>query len=43
MMSLCCCTQASSSCGKQRLLFIAVCGHLIVVASLVDSRAPGLQ
>ena len=29
------CTQASSSCGKQGLLFIAVCGLLIVVASLV--------
>ena len=29
------CTWASSSCGKQGLLFIAVCGLLIVVAPLV--------
>ena len=34
-LSLCCCTQAFSSCGKQGLLFLAVRGLLIVVASLV--------
>ena len=35
---LCCCVRAFSSCGKQGLLFIAVCGLLIVVASLVVER-----
>ena len=30
-----CCTQAFSSCGEQGLLFVAVRGLLIVVASLV--------
>ena len=43
MMGLCCCTPAFSGWGKQRLLFTAVCGHLIVVAPLADSRAPHLQ
>ena len=31
----CCCVQAFSSYGKQGLLFVAVCGLLILVASLV--------
>ena len=30
-----CCVRAFSSCGEQGLLFVAVCGLLIVVASLV--------
>ena len=30
-----CCLLAFSSCGEQGLLFIAVCGLLIVVASLL--------
>ena len=30
-----CCTRAFSSCGEQGLLFVAVCGLLIAVASLV--------
>ena len=34
-LGLCCCAQAFSSCGKWGLLFIAVRGLLIVVASLV--------
>ena len=41
VLGLCCCTWAFSSCGKQGLLFIAVCGLLIVVASLVAEH--GLQ
>ena len=35
VLGLRCCTQAFSSCSEQGLLFIAVCGLLIVVASLV--------
>ena len=31
----CCYTQAFSSCGKRRLLFVVVRGLLIAVASLV--------
>ena len=34
-LGLCCCTWAFSSCGKRGLLFVAVRGLLIVVASLV--------
>ena len=34
-LGLRCCAWAFSSCGEQGLLFIAVCGLLIVVASLV--------
>ena len=34
-LSLCCCTRAFSSCGEQGLLFVAVRGLLIAVASLV--------
>ena len=35
VLGLCCCTQAFSSCSKWGLLFVAVLGLLIVVASLV--------
>ena len=34
-LGLRCCTRAFSSCGERGLLFIAVCGLLIAVASLV--------
>ena len=34
-LGLRCCARAFSSCGEQRLLFIAVRGLLIVVTSLV--------
>ena len=34
-LGLRCCAQALSSCGEQGLLFVAVHGLLIVVASLV--------
>ena len=33
-----CCAWASSSCGERGLLFIVVCGLLIVVASLVAEQ-----
>ena len=45
-LGLCCCMQAFSSCGEQGLLFVVVCGLLIVVASLVAEhrlQACGLQ
>ena len=35
VLGLRCCAQAFSSCGKRGLLFVAVCGLLIVVASLI--------
>ena len=35
VFGLCCCVQAFSSCGEHRLLFVAVQGLLIAVASLV--------
>ena len=35
------CSQASSSCGEQGLLFVAVCGLLAAVASLVVDRGEG--
>ena len=35
VLGLCCCAQAFSSCSEQGLLFVAVCGLLIAVASLV--------
>ena len=35
VFSLCCCAQAFSSCGEWGLLFVAVRGLLITVASLV--------
>ena len=34
-LGLRCCVQGFSSCGEQGLLFVAVCGLLIAVASLV--------
>ena len=34
-LGLCCCTRASYSCGERVLLFVAVNGLLIAVASLV--------
>ena len=34
-LGLRCCARAFSSCGERGLLFLAVCGLLIVVASLV--------
>ena len=34
-LGLCCCGRASSSCGEQGLLFVAVRGLLIAVASFV--------
>ena len=34
VLGLCCCTQAFSSCGEWGLLFVAVHGLLIAVASL---------
>ena len=34
-LGLCCCTWAFSSCSEGGLLFVAVCGLLIAVASLV--------
>ena len=35
LLGLCCCVQAFSRRGEQGLLLLAVCGLLIVVASLV--------
>ena len=35
VLDLCCCTRASSSCLERGLLFVAVCGLLIAVASPV--------
>ena len=34
-LGLCCCVRAFSSCGEQGLLFVAVHGLLIAVASFV--------
>ena len=34
-LGLCCCVWAFSSCGERGLLFVAACGLLIAVASLV--------
>ena len=34
-LGLRCCARAFSSCGEQGILFVEVCGLLIVVASLV--------
>ena len=43
-LGLCCCARAFSSCGERGLIFIVVCGLLIVVASLVGgARALGVQ
>ena len=35
VLGLCCCARAFSSCGERGLLFVAVHGLLIAVASLV--------
>ena len=40
-LGLCCCMQVISSCGERGLLFLAMCGLLIAVASLVVEH--GLQ
>ena len=37
-LGLRCCTRAFSSCGEPGLLFVAVRGHLIAVASLVTEH-----
>ena len=37
-LGLRCCTRGFFSCGEQGLLFIVVCGLLIVVASLVAEQ-----
>ena len=37
-LGLRCCARASSSCGKRGLLFVAVHGLLIAVASLVAEQ-----
>ena len=34
-LGVCCCVWAFSSCGERGLLYVAVRGHLIAVASLV--------
>ena len=39
-LGLCCCAPAFSSCSERGLLYVAVCGLLVVVASLVVE--PGL-
>ena len=38
VLGLCCCVRAFSSCGERGLLFVAVCGLLIAVASLVSEH-----
>ena len=46
VLGLCCCAQAFSSCGEQGLLFIALRGLLIAVASFVaehGSRRAGFS
>ena len=46
MLSLCCCVQASSSCGEPGLLSSSVYGILVAVASLavsISSREHRLQ
>ena len=43
MLGLCCCAQAFSSSGEWGLLFVAVRGLLIAVASLVAARALGAR
>ena len=37
-LGLCCCARAFSSCGERGILFAAVRGLLIVVASLVEKH-----
>ena len=43
MLDLRCCARSFCSCGEQGLLFVAVRGLLIAVASLVVARALGVQ
>ena len=43
MLDLCCCRRAFSSCGKQGLLFLEVCGLLIAVASHCRAQALGAR
>ena len=43
VLGLRCCAWAFSSCGERGLLFIVVCGLLIVVASRCGARALGAQ
>ena len=38
VLGLCCCLRAFSSCGERGLLFVAVHGLLVAVASLVAER-----
>ena len=40
VLGLCCCARAFSGCGERGLLFIAVLGLLIAVASLVAEHRP---
>ena len=42
-LGLCCCAWAFSSCSERGLLFIAACGLLIAVASLVGSVGSRVQ
>ena len=42
-LGLCCCRQAFSSCSERGLLFVAVCGLLIAVASRCRAWALGVQ
>ena len=42
-LGLCCCARASSSCREQGLLFVAVRGLRIAVASRCRARALGMQ
>ena len=42
VLGLHCCVQAFSSCGERGLLFVALRGLLIAVASLVVCRAQAL-
>ena len=37
-LGLCCYARAFSSCGERGLLFVALCGLLIAVASLVSEH-----
>ena len=39
-LGLRCCARAFSNCGERELLFVAVCGLLIAVASLVVEHRP---
>ena len=44
VFALCCCTRAFFSCGERGLLFVAVRGLLIAVASLVaEHRCTGFS